>query len=326
MHALVTGGAGFIGSHLCERLVKKRWKVTILDNLSTGSKDNIQSQLTEQPDKVRFIEGDCANPRVVKKALEGVETVFHFAANPEIRLERCEPKECFKQNLYATHVLLEELKEEPHIHEIIFASTSSVYGDAERKPTKEDYAPLKPISVYGASKLAGEALVSAYAYTYNKEATILRLANIIGPRSGHGVIHDFMEKLVENPRHLEILGDGTQIKSYLYIADCVEAVMATWEINKKQVEIYNVASENQTPVRRIAEIVVEEIGLRKVKFHCTGGVDGGRGWKGDVKDVLLDISKLQGLGWRPRLNSEEAVRKATRRIIAAHAKQPRKSR
>lgn len=322
MHALVTGGAGFIGSHLCEHLVKERWKVTILDNLSTGSKENIESQLTEWPDRVRFIEGDCANPRDVKKALEEVETVFHFAANPEIRLERCEPKECFKQNLYATHVLLEEVKEEPQAHEIFFASTSSVYGDAERKPTKEEYAPLKPISVYGASKLAGEALVSAYAHTYNKEAIILRLANIIGPRSGHGVIHDFIEKLVGNPRHLEILGDGTQIKSYLYIADCIEAVMTTWEVRKKQVEIFNIASEDQIPVRRIAEIVVEEIGLRRVKFHYTGGVDGGRGWKGDVKDVLLDISKLQRLGWNPRLTSEEAVRKATRRIIVAHEKQP----
>lgn len=322
MHALVTGGAGFIGSHLCEYLIKNGWKVTILDNLSTGSKDNIQSHLMQWPDKVRFIEGDCANPRDVEKALGGVETVFHLAANPEVRLERCDPRLCFEQNLYATHVLLEEVKEKPHIHVIVFMSTSSIYGDAERKPTKEDYAPLKPISVYGASKLAGEALLSAYAHTYNKEAIILRLANIIGPRSGHGVIHDFMEKLGKNPRHLEILGDGTQMRSYLYVADCVEAVMATWEVGKEQVEIYNVASEDQISVRRIAEIVVEEIGLRRVKFHYTGGVDGGRGWKGDVKDVLLDIKKLQGLGWRPRLKSEEAVRKATRRIIATHAVQP----
>ena len=307
--ALVTGGAGFIGSHLCDSLVKHDWQITILDNFSAGSRDNLRHLLTQRPEEVKLLEGDCTNPAHVKKALSGVETVFHFAANPEVRLELNDPQTCFKQNVHATHVLLQQIKDNRKIRTLIFLSTSTVYGEAETMPTPESYGPLKPISPYGASKLASEALISAYAYTYNKKAITLRLANIIGPRSQHGVIHDFVQKLRKNPKQLEILGDGTQNKSYLYIDDCVKAIETAYKTAQNQVEIYNVGSEDQIPVVKIGNIVAEEMGLENVKFTCTGGVDGGRGWKGDVKNMLLDTAKLKSKGWKPRHNSAEAIRK-----------------
>ena len=198
---------------------------------------------------------------------------------------------------------------------LIFTSTSTVYGEPTKIPTPEDYAPLKPISTYGASKLACEALISAYAYTYGFKAIIYRLANIVGPRSKHGVIYDFIQKLNKNPKELEIRGDGTQNKSYLYISDCIEAMLLGLEKTTEQVEIYNVGSENQVDVKTIAQIIIEEMGLKNVKLTFTGGVDGGRGWKGDVKNMLLDIDKIKALGWKPKLNSKQAIKKATQHAI-----------
>jgi UDP-glucose 4-epimerase len=314
MHALVTGGAGFIGSHLCEALSRKGFSVTILDNFSSGSKRNIQRLLRENPEKVCLHEGDCADPQSIKKSLENVNVLFHFAANPEVRLELCDPVTCFQQNIYATHVLLEEIKRS-HVKTIVYASTSTVYGEARVIPTPEDYSPLEPISIYGASKLASEALVAAYAHSFNKNAVILRLANIVGPRSQHGVIHDFISKIKRNPQELEILGDGTQTKSYLYIDDCIEAIFVALGNQNKRVEVFNIGSEDQIDVRTIASIVAEEMGCKRIRFRFTGGVKGGRGWIGDVKTMLLDISKLKRLGWKPKLNSAEAVRKATRELL-----------
>jgi len=320
MLALLTGGAGFIGSHLCNSLVKYDWEITILDNLSAGSIVNIRHILKQAPKKVKLVKGDCTNPADAQKALKNAEIIFHFAANPEVRLELSNPQTCFQQNVYATHVLLQQLRNNPRIHTIVFASTSTVYGEPETIPTPESYAPLKPISLYGASKLASEALISAYTRTYDKKAIILRLANIIGPRSQHGVIHDFVQKLRKNPNQLEILGDGTQTKSYLYITDCIAAIEIACRTAKNQVEIYNVGSEDQISVTQIAQIVTEEMGLKNVKFSYTGGVDGGRGWKGDVKNMLLDITKLKSHGWKPELNSEQAVRKATRQLLTEKEK------
>jgi UDP-glucose 4-epimerase len=314
--ALMTGGAGFIGSHLCESLAKHDWQITILDNFSAGSRDNLRHLLLQRPKEVKLLEGDCTNPAHVKEALKGVETVFHLAANPEVRLELNDPQTCFRQNVYATHVLLQQIKDNRKIRTLVFLSTSTVYGEAETMPTPESYGPLKPISPYGASKLASEALISAYAYTYNKKAIILRLANIIGPRSQHGVIHDFVQKLRKNPKQLEILGDGTQNKSYLYIDDCINATKIAHSTTKNQVEIYNVGSEDQISVIKIAQIVAEEMGLENVRFTCTGGVDGGRGWKGDVKNMLLDTAKLKTKGWKPRYTSAGAIRKTVKHYSA----------
>jgi UDP-glucose 4-epimerase len=181
---------------------------------------------------------------------------------------------------------------------------------------------MLPISTYGASKLGCESLISAYAYTHGMRGLILRLGNCVGSRSRHGVVSDFIQKLRTNPNELEILGDGTQIKSYVHVTDCVNAILLSAESflrSDRKVEVYNLSSPDQISVKRIAEIVVEELGLRGVKMKFTGGVDGGRGWLGDVKVMHLSVAKLMKLGWRPKLNSEEAIRAAAKELVAETA-------
>jgi UDP-glucose 4-epimerase len=316
MHkVLITGGVGFIGSHFVDALIPQTINVCVLDNLTAGTLQNIK-QWRNDPN-LTFIKADLLKSADLAKTEKiRFDTIFHLAANPEVRVGLTDPDIHFKQNISATHKLLESLRKAQSKPTLIFASTSTVYGEPTKIPTPEDYAPLKPISTYGASKLACEALISAYAYTYDFKAIIYRLANIVGPRSQHGVIHDFIQKLKTNPKELEILGDGTQNKSYLYISDCIEAMLLGLEKTKNQVEIYNVGSEDQTTVKTIAELVVEEMKLKNVRFKFTGGVDGGRGWKGDVKNMLLDVYKIKSLGWKPKLNSEQAMRKATRELLA----------
>ncbi len=312
--ALVTGGVGFIGSHLIDALITREAKVSVFDNLTAGTLQNIKPWLNNP--NFTFIKGDLLNPAdPTKIGKNSFETIFHLAANPEVRVGLTNPNIHFQQNTVATHNLLEHLRKTKNKPTLIFTSTSTVYGEPTKMPTPEDYAPLKPISTYGASKLACEALISAYAYTYDFKAIIIRLANIVGPRSKHGVTYDFTQKLKTNPKELEILGDGTQNKSYLYISDCIEAMLLGLEKSTGQVEIYNVGSEDQVDVKTVADIVIEEMGLKNVKLTFTGGVDGGRGWMGDVKNMLLDIDKIKALGWKPKHNSEQAIRKATKHLI-----------
>ena len=310
---LVTGGAGFIGSHLVDALMINGATVRVIDNLSSGTLDNIRRWLGNP--SFEFIKGDLLNKSDLKKATEECEVIFHLAANPEVRLGSSAPEIHFEQNVVATYHLLESLKSSEGLDLFVFTSSSTVYGDASEIPTPEDYGPLKPISIYGASKLASEALISSFACTYGFQAVICRLANIIGPRSRHGVIYDFINKLKRNPRELEILGDGTQRKSYLYVDDFVSALSTIIEKPRKKVEIFNIGSEDWVNVKTIAEIVTEEMGLKDVTFHFTGGVDGGRGWKGDVKYMLLSIERLKSLGWKPKLNSVEAVKRTVRNLL-----------
>ncbi len=316
---LVTGGAGFIGSHLSDALAELEGEITILDNFSAGLLGNIERLLKQMPQKVKLLRGDCTNPIHVKKALRNVQIVFHFAANPEVRLELSDPKTCFRQNIFATYVLLQQLKANPKPYTLVFASTSTVYGEPGIIPTHEDYAPLEPISLYGASKLASEALISAYAHTYDYKAIIYRLANTIGPRSQHGVVHDFIQKLKSNPHELEILGDGTQAKSYLHVSDCIDAMLLGLEKSRNQVEIYNVGSKDQIDVGTIAQIIIEEMELKNVKLVYTGGVDGGRGWKGDVKNMLLDVGRMESLGWEPKYRSAQAIKTAAQTVLSENS-------
>jgi UDP-glucose 4-epimerase len=312
---LITGGAGFIGSCLCEKIASLGGRVVIFDNFSSGKYENINDILKKYSGNVQVIEGDTTRPSDVERAICDADAVFHFAANPEVRLELNNPENCFRQNVYATHVLLEAIRQSRNIEKIVFASTSTVYGDIDILPTREDCGPLKPISVYGASKLASEALISSYANLYGFSAVLLRFANVVGSKSQHGVMPDFIRKLSRNHKELEILGDGRQCKSYLHIDDCASATLVACEKSAFRVEILNVGSEDWVTVLRIAEIVVEEMGLRDVRFKFTGGVDGGRGWKGDVKKMLLDVSMLKSLGWKPKHNSEQAVRMTVRSFI-----------
>ncbi len=313
---LVTGGAGFIGSHLVDSLLSQGRHVLVVDNLSNGRLENLGRWLHNP--KLTFIREDLKNREAVEKTLNEVGLVFHFAANPEVKVGETDPSLHFDENLSATFTLLEGMRKSETAKTIVFASTSTVYGDAAAVPTPEGYGPLTPISTYGASKLGCEALISAYSHTFGLRGLILRLANIVGPRSQHGVVVDFIGKLRANPRRLKILGDGSQKKSYLHVRDCVDAVHATARVfveSEKTFDTFNVGSADQVTVSEIARIVCDVMGLRKVAFSFSGGVDGGRGWRGDVKLMQLSIDKLRAAGWTPRYSSAEAVRSAAKELL-----------
>ncbi|MBC7080718.1 MAG: NAD-dependent epimerase/dehydratase family protein [Thermoplasmatales archaeon] len=308
MKVLVTGGAGFIGSHLVEHLLKKGYEVKCVDNFSSGKIEFLEAHLY----KIELIKGDLINKRDARNAVKNCEIVFHLAANPDVRAGEKDTKSIFENNIVATYNLLEGMRKEG-VKKIIFTSSSAVYGDAKKIPTPEDYSPLVPISIYGATKLACEAMICSYSHTFDIEAIIYRFANVVGPRSTHGVIYDFIKKLRANKEKLEILGDGTQRKSYLYIDDCIDAIFYTMERWEDKIEIYNIGSLDSIEVKEIADIVSKEMGL-KPEYVFTGGING-RGWRGDVKFMTLDISKIMQKGWRPKNSSRKAVELAVKWLI-----------
>ncbi len=317
MKYFVTGGAGFIGSHLVDKLILTGNTVTVYDNLSGGSLDFI-SQHLDNPD-FKLVEASLLDQKRLEEAVQGHDFVFHLAANPDIRKSSANPWIDIEQGILATYNLLEAMRKH-NINRIAFTSSSTVYGEAKVIPTPEDYAPLLPVSLYGASKLAAEALISAYTQSFNFQSWIFRFANIIGTRATHGIIHDFLEKLDKNPHELEILGDGRQNKSYLHVTECIDSILFALEKTRDQKQnIFNIGSEDQITATRIAEIVIEEKGLKNVKLKYTGGK---RGWTGDIPIFRLSIEKLKNLGWKPRATSEEAVRRATRELIAEREKTP----
>ncbi len=305
---LVTGGAGFIGSHLVDRLMEMGCNVRVVDNLSRGNLKNIEAWI-EKPG-FDFVRGDLKRLVVAERVTKDIELVFHLAANPEVRAGEVDPIVHFQENLQATFNILEAMRHSRGVRAIVFFSSSTVYGEPSQLPTPEDYGPLSPISVYGASKLGCESLVSSFCHTFDMRGVILRLANVVGKRSNHGVIFDFVNKLRKDSEKLEILGDGKQTKSYLHISDFLDAVffiLHNFFQGSKCVDVFNVGSLDQVSVKRIAEIVCREMSLKNVELRPTGGIDGGRGWKGDVKNMLLSIEKLSLLGWQPRLDSEDSV-------------------
>lgn len=311
---LITGGAGFIGSHLVDAFMSNGAAVHVFDNFASGTRTNIKPWLNNS--NLTLIENDLSKASAFKElGQNSYEIIFHLAANPEVRVGSTKPDVHFRQNIVTTKNLLEYIRKTQQSPTLVFFSTSTVYGEPSKIPTPEDHSPLRPISVYGATKLACEAIISAYAHTYGFKAVVYRLANVIGPRGKHGVIYDFIQKLKKNPKELVILGDGTQTKSYLYIDDCVKAMLVGLAKTESNFETYNVGSEDQINIEAIAEIVVEAMNLKGVKFTLTGGVDGGRGWKGDVKNMLLDISKIKLLGWKPTFNSKEAVEKTAEELL-----------
>ncbi|MCD6488864.1 MAG: NAD-dependent epimerase/dehydratase family protein [Desulfurococcales archaeon] len=314
---VVTGGAGFIGSHLVDRLVEEGVEeIVVIDNFSSGSLKNLERHRGKK--YLRIINEDLKNwGSSWINEFDGAEIVFHYAANPEVRVAATNPRIHFEENLKATFNVLEAARlMDVKYH--VFASSSTVYGDAKTIPTPEDYQPLEPISVYGSVKLGAEYLYITYSLLYGFRSLILRYANIVGPRSNHGVIIDFIRKLRRNPRELEILGDGSQKKSYLYISDTVDATLHLFKVFKKTSEpyqIYNVGNEDWVSVIEIADIVVKEMGLKNVKYIFKPMTPDGRGWPGDVKLMLLDITKLKKTGWKPRYSSREAVAETARAII-----------
>ena len=311
---LVTGGAGFIGSHLVDALLGRGFRVRIVDNLSGGSLENIKCWFGDS--RFEFVEGDLKDPEIAFKSVDGVDLVFHLAANPDVRLGEVDPPVHFRENLLVTFTVLEAMRKSEKARRIVFASTSTVYGEASVFPTPEDYGPLLPISVYGAAKLGCEALISSYCHTFGFSGVLLRFANVVGARAKHGVIVDFIRKLKQNPEELEILGDGKQKKSYLHVKDLVSAFFAVLPCLDRagSVEAFNVGSLDWVDVKRIAEIVCEEMDV-KPRFRFNDVFGDGRGWKGDVKVMRLSVEKLMGLGWKPSLNSEGAIRLGCRELL-----------
>ncbi len=307
----ITGGAGFIGSHLIDRLVRTGL-VTAYDNLSSGKLEFIRHHLNR--DNFNFIQSDLLDFDTLRKAISGHDVVFHLAANPEIRTGISATDLDLKTGTLATYNTLEAMRVN-QIRKIIFTSSPTIYGDAGLRQVNEEYGPLLPISLYAASKLGSEGLISAYCHLFDIQGVIFRLANVVGSRLTHGVILDFINKLKQNPKELEILGDGKQEKPYLHIKDCIDGMLLGLEDSNEPVNAFNLGSSSSTGVITIANMVIEAMRLGKVEFKYTGG---SRGWPGDIPQVRLDIAKISQLGWSPRYSSDEAVGKAINDILGNH--------
>ncbi|MHA1847883.1 MAG: NAD-dependent epimerase/dehydratase family protein [Promethearchaeota archaeon] len=298
---IVTGGCGFIGSHLTRALVEQGDEVMVIDNLSSSTTRPIQDLIDSG--SVEFHEVDIRDEEKLNGIISGKEKMFyHLAADPRVKESVEQPMESFTQNVIGTMNILEMMRLKG-IKKMVFASSGgTLYGDVDKFPTPES-SPLRPISPYGASKAAVEMYLSAYASSYSLQIVSLRFANIYGPGSTHGVMFDFYHKLKKDPNKLVILGDGTQSKSYLYVRDCVNAMLAINQWLDRQSEgtfgAFNLGTESWISVTQLAELMVEIMGLENVQFEYTGGK---RGWVGDVTRNLLDIEKIKSIGWQPEVD------------------------
>ena len=306
---LVTGGAGFIGSHLVDQLVNEDNEVIVFDNLSSGNLEFIKPALSTG--KVEFVSGDLLDLEVISDAMKGIDMVYHLAANPDIRLGTSVTDTDLKQGTIATYNVLESMRLQ-ECNKIAFASSSVVYGEAKVMPTPENHGPLFPISLYGASKLGSEGLISAWVGTFGIKAWIFRFANIIGTRGTHGVIFDFIHKLKKDSTKLEVLGNGFQEKSYMEVIDCSKAMMHVVEKFNNDLNYINLGSSDTCSVRRIAEIVIESSGFSDVSIEYTGG---DRGWAGDVPKAMLAVEKLISSDFICDYQSEDAVRHTAKSLI-----------
>ena len=309
MRALVTGGAGFIGSHLIDALIASGYKVRVIDNLSSGKLEFIKTHM--ESGSLEFQKGDLTSLSDVKIATKDIDCVFHLAANPDIRLGTRVTDTDLKQGTIATYNLLESMRIND-VKKIVFASSSVVYGEDAPLPTPESYGPCLPISLYGASKLACEGLITSWAGTFDFQAWIFRFANIIGERGTHGVIFDFIHKLKNDNSRLEVLGNGLQEKSYMEVKECVNAILHVYNTQNNQINLFNLGSHDTCSVKRIAEIVTEETGYKGAKIEYTGG---SRGWAGDIPRARLGIEKMLSTGYAVEYTSEDAVRHTARSLI-----------
>lgn len=299
-NVLVTGGAGLIGSHLAAELVEGGSFVRVVDDLSKGDGARV-------PAEAEFVQADLTDRQAVAEVLTAnIDIVIHLAAYTDTNYD--EDRKLFEENTAMTYNILERMTE-VGVSKIAFTSSSTVYGEAPR-PTPEDYAPLEPISIYGSSKLADEAILSTYANSYGFTVWVFRFANIVGPHQRGTVIPDFIQKLSDDPSELTILGNGRQKKSYLHVDECVDAIQHVMRTATADLNTYNLGTRTTTSVTEIADIVSDELGLDPA-YSFTGG---DRGWTGDVPKMRLSIEKLSSLGWEPTLSSHEAVRRATQEL------------
>jgi UDP-glucose 4-epimerase len=305
----VTGGAGFIGSHLSEKLIAEGNPVTVYDNLVSGNKENIKNLMEKKG--FQFIQNDLLNTTALTEAMKGHDTIWHLSANTDIptgnKITDLDLKNC----TIATRNVLEAMRAN-NVNKILFSSSACVYGDTPPVALSETYGPLLPINLYGAAKLACEALLSSYSHLFGIQVTMFRFANVVGARMGHGVIFDFIQKLKNNPEELEILGDGNQEKPFFLIEDCISGMMCAFKNSNAQCNVYNLGTKTFTTVTRIGEIVSEEMGLRNVKFTYTGGR---RGWPGDAPVIHFNVDKMKKIGWQAGYSSDEAVRIAAIRLL-----------
>lgn len=308
MRVLVTGGAGFIGSHLIDRLIKEYNEVVCIDDLSLGSMENIQ-HLKHNP-LFTFIHMNILDTDKLRGVFSkhNFDVVFHLAANSDIERGMKERNLDLNKNFITTFRVLECMKEFG-VRKIVFPSTSAIYGEIGQ-PINEDSGPLFPISFYGASKLAAEAYISAYSNNYDIQAWILRFPNVVGSRATHGIIYDFFKKLKKDPSELWVLGDGKQSKPYLYVHELIDAMLFCFKHANNKINYFNIGTDSITSVRNIAEGVVKKWGMNSKIVY--GKED--RGWAGDVPHFRYDLSKICKLGWRPKMSSDQAVQKAIEEI------------
>lgn len=302
MHALVTGAAGFIGSNLVDRLLEAGHKVTGLDNFSTGFEEFLECARGSQ--RFRLIRADLLDEAALPPALEGVETVFHLAANADVRFGPLHPRKDLEQNTIATSNLLEAMRV-AGVRRIAFASTGSVYGEARVIPTPEDAPFPVQTSLYGASKLAAEGFIEAYAEAFGFEAYIFRFVSILGERYRHGHVLDFYRQLRSHPDRLTVLGNGRQKKSYLYVQDCIDGMLLALEKASGRVNLFNLGTDEYCEVNDSVRWISEYLGVQP-EITYTGG---DRGWVGDNPFIYLDCSRIRALGWRPRFTIREGVQK-----------------
>jgi UDP-glucose 4-epimerase len=301
----IAGGAGFIGSHFVQRLLSMPGVkgVTAYDNLSSGKRSHLDPFSSDK--RLRLIEGGIEDTGLLMASMKEHDTVIHLASNPDIARAVVEPSIDFTQGTFLTNQVVEAARSNK-VLTILYASGSGVYGELGHKELAEDYGPLMPISTYGASKLAGEALICAYAYMFDMKGLVFRFGNVVGARQTHGVAYDFLRKLRANPKSLEVLGDGTQSKSYVHVDDVIDAVLLAYNRVDKPFDVFNVATSDYITVKEIAEIVINKAAGNpsQVQIKFTGG---DRGWKGDVPIIRLDTEKIRKLGWKCGRSSREAI-------------------
>ncbi len=318
MKAFVSGGAGFIGSHLVRRLLQSEdtAQVVIFDNFSSGLQSYLDDISTDN--RLKVVRADLKDLPAIEEAMKGSTVVFHLAANPDIAKAVTQPDIDFWEGTYLAQNVLEAMRR-TETRRIFYTSGSGVYGEDPEVAFPESYGPCKPISTYGASKLACEALISSYCHMFEFFGRAFRFANVVGPRQTHGVGYDFVRRLKADPTRLRILGDGSQSKSYIHVDDVLEAIFLAGETSEPRFDIFNVATNDYITVKEIADIAVEESGLShtKVSYDYTGG---DRGWKGDVPIVRFDVSKIKTLGWKAKRNSEAAVRDSIRSMLGEIAR------
>lgn len=311
MRAFVAGGAGFIGSHLVGHLLRGTVdRVTVFDNFTSGRERHLTAHRDDP--RLAVVRGDLKDLEALSAAIAGAERVYHFASNPDIAKAMAQPDVDFWEGTYLTQNLLEAARL-AGVKEFVFASGSGVYGDVGDLAVTETHAPLLPISPYGASKLACEAMIHAYTHMFGLKARVFRFANVVGGHQTHGVSYDFIRRLRQDPRRLHMLGDGTQSKSYIHVEDVVRAIQYFAARDREAYTFYHLATGDYITVREIADLVVAEMGLSGVSYSYGGGA---RGWKGDVPVVRFDLSKVHAAGWRATRSSREAMQASIRAMLA----------